>query len=179
MQYQQPRPGQPPYGQPPPGQPPSGPPGQPPPGQPPPGQPPSGPQGQSPPGQPPPQPPQPEPAHRRRSWEAAWWAGAFIWAGLVLLADNVDALPDVEGASTWSWILAGAGLLALAFNVWRTVSAREPNPDAGDFFWTGVLLVLGFAGFFGSDLAFPVILIVLGGVLLLRAVVAQRRATGN
>ena len=119
---------------------------------------------------------QPEPGHRRRFWEAAWWAGAFIWAGLVLLADNLGALPDVEGASVWSWILTGAGAYALALNVWRTVSAGEPNPDGGDLFWTGVLLVLGLAGFFDFDIAFPVILIALGGVLLIRAFMAQRRA---
>ena len=118
----------------------------------------------------------PQPAHRRRSWEAAFWAGAFIWAGLVLLADTADALPDVEGASAWSWILAGAGVYALALNLWRIVSPREPSPDGGDLFWTGVLLVLGFAGFFDFDIAFPVILIALGAVLLIRAFVAQRRA---
>ena len=121
----------------------------------------------------------PEPAHRRRFWEGAWWAGAFIWAGLVLLADNAGVLPDVEGASIWSWILAGAGLYALALNVWRTVSPREPSPDGGDFFWTGVLLVLGFAGFFDFDITLPVILILLGGVLLIRALIAQRRAAGS
>lgn len=122
---------------------------------------------------------QPEPAHRRRFWEGAFWAGAFIWAGLVLLADNVDVLPEIEGASVWSWILTGAGLWALAVNVWRTVSPREPNPDGGDLFWTGVLLVLGLAGFFDWDIAFPVILIVLGGVLLIRAFMAQRRVAGS
>ncbi len=119
---------------------------------------------------------QPEPRHRRRFWETAWWAGAFIWTGVVLLADNIDALPDVEGASAWSWILTGAGLYALALNVWRTVSPREPSPDGGDLFWTGMLLVLGLAGFFDFDIAFPVILIALGGVLLIRAFAAQRRA---
>ncbi len=122
---------------------------------------------------------QPDPTQRRRAWEAAWWAGAFIWAGIVLLADNLDALPDVEGASIWSWILTGAGLYALALNVWRTVSPREPTPDGGDLFWTGVLLVLGLAGFFDFEIAFPVILIALGGVLLVRAFTAQRRAPGS
>ena len=118
----------------------------------------------------------PEPIQRTKIWETAWWAGAFIWAGLVFLADNANALPEVEGASVWSWILAGAGLYALALNIWRTVSAREPNPDSGDLFWTGVLLILGFAGFFRFDVTFPVILILLGGVLLIRAFMAQRRA---
>jgi hypothetical protein len=119
---------------------------------------------------------QPDPRQRRRFWEAAWWAGAFIWAGIVLLADNIDALPEVEGANTWSWILTGAGVYALVLNVWRTVSPREPGPDGGDLFWTGVLLVLGLAGFFGFDIAFPVILIVLGIVLVLRAFVPRRPA---
>lgn len=118
----------------------------------------------------------PESGHRRRSWEAAWWGGAFIWAGLVLLADNLGALPDVAGADAWSWVFAGAGLYALALNIWRTLAAHEPNPDAGDLFWTAVLLVLGFAGFFGFDVTLPVVLIVLGAVLLLRVFVAQRGA---
>lgn len=126
---------------------------------------------------PPGPPPRPEPAHRRKFWEAAWWAGAFIWAGIVLLVDNMGALPEIEGASTWSWILTGAGLYALVLNLWRLMSAREPSPDGGDLFWTGVLLVLGLAGLVGFDIAFPAILIVLGAVLLMRASVARRHAS--
>ena len=57
------------------------------------------------------------------------------------------------------------------------VSVREPNPEAGDIFSTGMLLILGFAGFFRFDVTFPIILILLGGVLLIRAFMAQRRSS--
>ena len=113
---------------------------------------------------------------RKKQWEAIWWAGAFLWAGLILLLDSADALPQIGGADAWSWIFAGAGLLALVGNIWRIVSTNEPNPTAWDFTWGGILLIVGFAGFFSVEIALPLILLLVGGVLLVRVVLGRDQA---
>lgn len=102
---------------------------------------------------------------RKEQWEAIWWAGAFLWAGFVLLLDSAEALPGVGGADAWSWVFAGAGLCALGLDLLALLAPEEPNPTTWDWTWTGILLILGFAGFASLEIAFPLILLLIGGVL--------------
>lgn len=103
---------------------------------------------------------------QRKHLEAMWWAGALIWAGLVFGADSLGLLPQIGGASAWSWVFAGAGLYALLGAFWRAVSEDQPNPTAWDYTWAGILLILGLGGFFNLTIAFPLILILIGVVAL-------------
>ena len=116
-------------------------------------------------------------AERKKHWETLWWAGAFLWAGVVLLIDAAEMLPAVGEADAWSWIFAGAGVLALVGNFWRVVSPDEPNPTWWDHLWSGILLILGFAGFLSVEVAFPLILLLVGGVLLVRALAPGSKAS--
>ena len=43
-----------------------------------------------------------------------YWATVFIWAGLVFGADSLGMLPQVGGATAWSWVFTGAGMLSPA-----------------------------------------------------------------
>lgn len=108
---------------------------------------------------------------QRKRLEAVWWAGSLIWAGLVFGAEGLGFLPRIGGADAWSWVFAGAGLYGLLGNVWRLASPDQPDPTAWDYVWSGILLILGLAGFFNLEIAFPLILllvgvVILGGVLL-------------
>lgn len=105
---------------------------------------------------------------RRERGETIWWAGAFLWAGLILLLDNAEALPQVDGVDAWSWIFAGAGLWALSLDIYAVLQPKESTPTAWDWTWAGILLILGLTGFLGVEIAFPLILLLVGGVLLLR-----------
>jgi hypothetical protein len=62
-----------------------------------------------------------------KNWEEKWrrdplggmaWAGILIWAGLVLLADNLKLFARFERLEAWAIILIGAGLMdLLSWNV--------------------------------------------------------------
>jgi len=102
----------------------------------------------------------------RRRIDAIYWAGVFIWAGLVFGADSLGFLPQIGGASAWSWVFAGAGLCALLGNIYRAASPDWPNPTTWDYIWAAILLIIGLGGVFNVDVGFPVILIVIGVALL-------------
>jgi hypothetical protein len=102
----------------------------------------------------------------RKRLEAMWWAGSLIWAGLVFGAESLGFLPQIGGASAWSWVFAGAGLYALLGAFWRATSPDQPNPTAWDYTWAGILLILGLGGFFNLEIAFPLILVLIGVVAL-------------
>jgi hypothetical protein len=103
---------------------------------------------------------------KRKRLEAIWWAGVFIWAGLIFGADSLGFLPQIGGASAWSWVFAGAGLYALVGALWRVASPDQPNPTAWDYTWAGILLIIGLGGFFNLEIGFPLILILIGVVIL-------------
>jgi len=42
--------------------------------------------------------------------ETMFWGALVIWAGLVLLALNLDLFSQITTSNAWSWILLGAGL---------------------------------------------------------------------
>jgi hypothetical protein len=103
---------------------------------------------------------------QRKRLEAVWWAGSLIWAGLVFGADSLGLLPHVGGADAWSWVFAGAGLYGSLGNLWRVASPDQPDPTTWDYVWSGILLILGLAGFINLEIAFPLILLLVGVVIL-------------
>lgn len=102
----------------------------------------------------------------RKRIDAIYWAGVFIWAGLVFGADSLGILPQIGGASAWSWVFFGAGLYALVGNLYRATSPDWPAPTGWDYIWAAILLIIGLGGIFNVDVAFPVILIVIGVAFL-------------
>ena len=58
--------------------------------------------------------------------EGIYWAAVFLWAGLVFGGDSLGMLPQIGGATAWSWVFAGAGLLALVGDI-----IRVSSPDCG------------------------------------------------
>ena len=99
---------------------------------------------------------------QKKHIEGIYWAVVFLWAGLIFGLDTLGVLPQVGGAGAWSWVFAGAGLLALLGNIVRVSSVDWPNPTTWDYIWASVLLIVGLGGFVNVDIAFPIILIVVG-----------------
>ena len=91
-----------------------------------------------------------------------YWATVFIWAGLVFGADSLGMLPQVGGATAWSWVFTGAGMLSLLGNIVRVSSPDWPDPLAWDYIWAATLLIVGLGGFINVDIAFPLVLILVG-----------------
>lgn len=113
------------------------------------------------------------------------WALILIWAGFVLLANNIGWLDIInqglvqlfaQGAkllpievgppqfSAWSLIFIGAGILLLAEVVIRLLFPAYRRPVWGTAIFAVVLLGLGFGSW---DLIWPFILIIIGLALLL------------
>jgi len=106
---------------------------------------------------------------QRKRIESLWWAGVLIWAGLIFAADSLGILPQVGEADAWSWVFLGAGLLATPGNFYRASSVDTPNPTTWDWVWGGIFLILGLGGFMVLYISWPLILILVGGVTLVRA----------
>lgn len=107
----------------------------------------------------------------RKRMDTIWWAGALIWIGLVLGAENFDILPQIgRGNEWWLWIFLGLGPWALALNGYRTLSDL-PNPSAWDWIWTVIFLVAGLGGLvtIGTEIIGAVALVGIGIVVLVRA----------
>ncbi len=105
----------------------------------------------------------------RQRLEGMWWAIALIWAGLVFGADSLGILPQVGNADAWSWIFTGAGLFGTLGNLYRVTSPSVPNPTTWDWSWSGIILILGLGGFTTLNLSWPLILILVGGIILVNA----------
>lgn len=106
--------------------------------------------------------------------EAIYWGGVIIWVGLVFGADSLGYLPQIGGAGSWSWIFFGAGLYGLLMALFRESSEDYPSPTAWDYVWAGIFLILGLSGIFAVDIAWPVILVVVGIAILGKAFFRQR-----
>ena len=112
-------------------------------------------------------------AGARKRIETIYWAGVFIWAGLVFGAEHLDLLPPIGESSAWSWVFAGAGLLALLGNIYRAVSPDWPQATGWDYVWAVALLVIGLSGFFGLEIAFPLVLLVIGAITVVGAILRR------
>lgn len=106
------------------------------------------------------------------------WALILIWAGLVLLADNLGLLafrglvaPGVFpfSISAWGVIFAGAGVIILLEVVVRLVVPAYRRPVAGSVVLGFVFLGIGLGQLISWGVIWAIILIVLGLIILLRA----------
>ncbi len=114
---------------------------------------------------------------RRDPVDAAGWAMIFIWAGLVLLADNLDFF-GIGGFESWPWILVGAGVIMLLGVVVRLVVPAYRRPIMGSVIFGAILLGVGLTQIPRLEDQWPlvlaVVLIVIGAGALLRGVFQQR-----
>ncbi len=115
---------------------------------------------------------------KRKQMEAIFWGGAFILAGLVFLADNLDILPSIgKTDESWFWMFLAAGVWALLLNVFRLLSTDWPNPTTGDYIWTAILLFVGLGGAYDFDVegtTIAAVALVGIGVLILAGVLLRR-----
>jgi hypothetical protein len=103
----------------------------------------------------------------RKRVDAVYWAGVLIWAGLVFGAEKLGYLPEVGHADAWTWVFLGAGLYSLLGTLYRYASDNFTNPSAFDYIWGGILLIIGINGLTPTKIAWPLILVFVGVVLLI------------
>lgn len=124
---------------------------------------------------------------RRDPVSAIIWAIILIWAGLVLLADNLGILARwltslatatrldfINRLETWAVILVGAGIILLIETLVRLGLPEYRRPLGGTIFLAIVLIGVGLGNEIGWTLIFPLILIALGLSILVRGLLRTR-----
>ena len=137
-----------------------------------------------------------EKSPEEKSWDEKWqrdplntiaWAAILIWAGIVLLADNLgylDPFRDLGRGTTglgfladfeaWSLIFFGAGVIILLEVLVRMLVPAYRKPVGGTLIFGLVLIGIGLGDVFGWTIIWPLILIGLGLSILLRGVMRNR-----
>jgi hypothetical protein len=111
---------------------------------------------------------------RRDPLNAAMWAAILIWAGLVLLADNLQLLTRYERLETWALIFVGAGLIVLLQVLVRLVVPEYRQAVTGSFILGVVLLAIGLGDLIGTDIVWALVLIAIGVAVLVRGFLWRR-----
>ena len=118
-----------------------------------------------------------------KSWEEKWrrdpvnvvtWAAIFIWAGLVLLADTLDFKTGFSWWNTWALIFVGAGIIVIVGALIRLLVPEHRRPVTGGFIVGLILLGIGLGGLIGWGVVWPVVLILIGLLIVLRGFARRR-----
>lgn len=110
-----------------------------------------------------------------RRLDAFYWAGALIWIGLVFWAESQGWLPQIGESSAWTWIFLGGGVAGLLLNFYSYSSPKYASPTTGDYFWSGLLLLIGLGGLTTFSIPWPLVLVVVGVVFLVNAYMRHRQ----
>jgi hypothetical protein len=105
---------------------------------------------------------------RRDPLTAAVWAIILVWAGLVLLADNLGTFARLEWFNAWGFIFTGAGLIVMLEAAVRLLVPAYRRPVGGTLIWGAILIGIGLGNIVGASITWPLILIAIGVGLLLR-----------
>jgi hypothetical protein len=101
---------------------------------------------------------------RRDPLNAAWWALVLIWAGLVLIADNMGMLNNLGiGGKALAIGFLGAGILALLLVLIRLFVPAYRRPVTGSIILGFILLGVGLGELSESwDVVGALVLIAIG-----------------
>ena len=114
---------------------------------------------------------------REESWDEKWrrdplnaagWALILIWAGLVLIADNVGMLDNlgVRGEA-WSIAFLGAGVIVLLGVLLRLLVPAYRRPVTGSIIFGFILLGIGLGELTRWDVVGALVLIAIGVSIIL------------
>jgi hypothetical protein len=102
---------------------------------------------------------------RRDPLNAALWAIVLIWAGLVLIAINLDIFGT--GWEAWPVIFLGAGVIVLLGVVVRLLVPAYRRPVTGSIIFGFILLGIGLGELTRWDVVGALVLIAIGVSILL------------
>lgn len=118
-----------------------------------------------------------EEKYRRDPVSAIIWAVILIWAGIVLLVDNLGLLTSLTfgfNLEPWSVIFFGAGIIVLIEVLIRLAMPEYRRSVTGSIFFALFLIGIGLGDILGWQLVWPLILIALGLSFLLRGMLGER-----
>jgi hypothetical protein len=106
---------------------------------------------------------------REESWDEKWrrdpltavgWALLLIWAGLVLIAENLNLLGT--GWEAWPVIFIGAGVIVLAGVLIRLFVPAYRRPVTGSIIFGFILLGIGVGQLWEWEIVGALVLIAIG-----------------
>ena len=121
-----------------------------------------------------------------KRWDEKWqrdpigtltWPLILIWAGVVLLLENMGLLDDLGTLGrieAWSLIFAGAGFIVLAMVVVCYLIPEHRRPLAGNIILGFFLIGIGLGEILGWEIVWAVIIIAIGVSLLLGGLLRRR-----
>jgi len=110
---------------------------------------------------------------RRDPVAATGWAVILIWAGVVLLAENMGYLARLEPFEAWDLILLGAGAIVLVGAAIRYLVPAYRRPVGGSVILGIILVAIALGDTIGSGVVWAGALILIGIFMLLRAAVKR------
>lgn len=113
---------------------------------------------------------------RRDPLSSMIWAGILIWVGVSLLANNLgilDSLLFLNQFEPWSLAFAGAGVIILLEVLIRLTVPEYSGPVIGSLIFGLILLSIGMGDILAWGFIWPVIVIVAGVLILVRAFIAR------
>ncbi len=111
---------------------------------------------------------------RRDPINAAGWAVILIWAGLVLMAENLNMLTGLRPLDPWDLIFIGAGLIVLIGAGIRLTVPAYRRPVGGSVIFGLVLLAIGLSDLGRPGTIWAAALILLGVFFLLRGFMGRK-----
>ena len=112
---------------------------------------------------------------RRDPLGAAVWAVILIWAGLVLLVENIGLFSRLrvgdQRVEAWPIILMGAGIIVLVEIAIRLLVPAYRRPVGGSIVFAAVLIGVGLANLVGWNIGWAIVLIAVGVGMLLRGLI--------
>jgi len=128
---------------------------------------------------------QEEKGSEEKSWEEKWrrdplnagtWAVIIIWAGLVLLMDNLGLLARFEIREAWGLIFLGAGVILLLEILVRLALPDYRRPLTGNIIFAIAALGGGLSilDLFDWQIIWAVALIAIGLGVLVQGIVRRR-----
>jgi hypothetical protein len=118
-----------------------------------------------------------------KSWEEKWqrdpltaaaWALILIWAGVVLLANNLNVFEWLPFLEFWSLFFLGAGAILLLEAGFRLIMPAYRQPVTGNLILAVIFLVIGLGGIIRWQCILPGVVIAAGLYLLVTGFLRQR-----
>ena len=126
--------------------------------------------------------------YRRDPVNVVVWAAILIWAGLVLLAENLGLFGTLvrQGSDApwsfltttgaWGIIFIGAGVILLAGAAYRLAVPAQRRPVRGAIILAVIFIAIGLGDLVKWDAVWPIVLVAVGLAIVVGAI--TRRGKG-